>query len=190
VSTTGGNAGDFTVNTTGMLTSVPASGSTTFNVTFAPAAAGSRATTLRLLNDDIYHGTFDITLTGIALSFTVDTDGDGMSDASEYQMATLGFDWQVSQPALVNTYYDGAESAGLYTTAQVQALNVGVPLIQRSPAGVFTLTIGVEKSTDLSIFNPFPMNAPGFTTVINGAGELEFQFTVPDNAAFFRLEAW
>ena len=27
------------------------------------------------------------------------------------------------------------------------------------------------------------------TTVINGAGKLEFEFTVPDNAAFFRLES-
>jgi hypothetical protein len=26
-------------------------------------------------------------------------------------------------------------------------------------------------------------------TTINGAGKLEFQFTVPDNAAFFRVEA-
>ena len=29
----------------------------------------------------------------------------------------------------------------------------------------------------------------GFTTVINGAGKLEFEFTVPDNAAFFRVES-
>ena len=30
------------------------------------------------------------------------------------------------------------------------------------------------------------MTAP--QTTINGQGKLEFQFTVPDNAAFFRLE--
>ncbi|MEO5721702.1 MAG: choice-of-anchor D domain-containing protein, partial [Chthoniobacterales bacterium] len=196
VGVTGGNAGEFAVNTTGMLTTVPANTSSTFTVTFTTAASGIRTTTLRILNDDSNEGTFDITLTGMQLSFTTDTDGDGLSDASEFQMAALGFNWQVSQPALVNTLFsnlNGAlpnlNAAGFYTTAQVQALNVGVPLIQRSPTGVFTLTIGVEKSTDLSIFNPFPMNAPGFTTVINGAGKLEFRFTVPDNAAFFRLEA-
>jgi hypothetical protein len=33
------------------------------------------------------------------------------------------------------------------------------------------------------------MNQPGMTTTINGEGKLEFQFTVPDNAAFFRLQA-
>ena len=137
---------------------------------------------------------YDINLTGQALSFTQDTDGDGLNDASEYQMAALGFDWQVNQASLVNTLFSnliGAlpnlNAAGFYTAAQVQALNVGVPLIQRDPMGVFTLTIGVEKSTDLSIYNPFPMTAP--QTMINAQGELEFRFTVPDNAAFFRLEA-
>ena len=106
-------------------------------------------------------------------------------------MAALGFDWQVSQPALVNIYYANANGAGLFTTNQVQALNVGVPLLQRNPAtGVFKLTIGVKKTTNLLLpFADFPMNAPGTSTIINGAGKLEFQFTVPDNAAFFRLES-
>jgi len=40
----------------------------------------------------------------------------------------------------------GARGSSLYapssTAAQEQAINVGVPLIQRSPTGVFTLTIG------------------------------------------------
>jgi hypothetical protein len=190
VAVTGGNAGDFTLNTAGMLTSVPAStGSTTFTVTFTPAAVGSRTTTLRILNDDSDESTFDITLTGTGLSFTNDTDGDGLNDASEFNMAALGFDWQVNQSPLVATYYANANGANLYTPAQVQALNMGVPLIQKSPAGIFTLTIGVEKSTTLQpgSFQPFPMTAP--QTTINGSGKLEFQFTVPDNAAFFRLQA-
>jgi hypothetical protein len=37
----------------------------------------------------------------------------------------------VSLPGLVATYYANANDAGLFTTNQVQALNVGVPLIQR-----------------------------------------------------------
>jgi hypothetical protein len=159
---------------------------------------------------------FDINLTGTALAFTDDTDADGLNDASEFQMATLGYDWQVSQPALVNTLMSSATGAGLYnqtlynanrtagqndvinspntyslyTLSQVQALNVGTPLIQRNPStGIFTLSIGVEKSTTLApgSFNAFPMTAP--QTTINGAGKLEFQFTVPDNAAFFQLRA-
>ena len=191
VNVTGGNPGDFSVNTTGMLTRVPAGVSTTFNVTFTPVSYGSRTTTLRILNDDPGEGTFDITLTGAALSFTTDTDGDSLNDASEFQMAALGFDWQVNQPALVNTYFSNANGAGLYTTAQVQALNVGVPLLTKDTVtGKFKLTIGVRKTTNLAQpFLDFPMTGAGTTTAINAAGKLEFQFPVSDNAAFFRLQS-
>ncbi len=192
VSAIGGNAGDFTVNTAGMLTSVPAlTGSTTFTVTFTAVAGGSRTTTLRIVNNDSDEGTFDIALTSYGLSFTVDFDGDGLNDASEFQMAALGFDWQVAQPALVNTLFSNANGANLYTPSQVQALNIGVPLLTKDAAtGKFKLTIGVKKTTNLAQpFLDFPMTGLGVTTVINGAGKLEFEFTVPDNAAFFRLQA-
>ena len=54
-------------------------------------------------------------------------------------------------------------------------------------AGLFTLTFGVEKSADLTNFFPLPMTSA--QTPINAEGKLEFRFTAPDNAAFFRLEA-
>src|SRR6185503_2478566 len=109
-------------------------------------------------------------------------------DAAEFQLAVLGFDWQVAQSALVNSF---TSSNMLFTPAQVQALNVGVPLLTKDAGtGRFKLTIGVQKTTDLALpFADFPMNGAGFTTIINGAGKLEFEFTVPDNAAFFRIES-
>ena len=136
--------------------------------------------------------------TGSALTFTRDTDGDGVSDAAEFQYASLGFDWNVSQPALVNVMFSNLNgvlpnlnAAGFFTTAQVQALNIDVPLIQRNAmTGAFTLTIGVKKTTNLFLpFTDFPMNGPGTDTFINAQGKLEFEFTVPDNAAFFRLKS-
>ena len=94
----------------------------------------------------------------------------------------------MSQPELVNAYFAAANSAGLYTANQLQALNVGTPLLAKDPlSGLFKLTIGVRKSTNLLDFSPFPMTTP--QTTINGSGELEFQFSTPDNAAFFRLES-
>ena len=65
---------------------------------------------------------------------------------------------------------------------------MGAPLLMKDPGtGQFKLTIGVQKSTNLFDFSPFPMTAP--QTLINRQGKLEFQFTVPDDAAFFRLES-
>jgi hypothetical protein len=185
----GPNAADFTL-TASPTSPVAPSGSTSFTIQFAPVNSAARAATLHISNNVAGFHPYDITLTGqaLALSFTQDTDGDGMSDAAEVQLAAPGFDWQVSQTALVNAYYANANEAGLYTTNQIQALNVSGPLLQRDPgSGAFPLTIVVQKSADLLNFSPFPMTAP--QTTINAQGELEFEFAVPDNTAFFRLEA-
>ena len=90
--------------------------------------------------------------------------------------------------AAASVLFNNANEAGLFTPTQLQALNVGTPLLAKDPnTGLFKLTIGVEKATQLTNFFPFPMTAP--QTTINGEGKLEFQFSSPDNAAFFRLEA-
>ena len=185
VSIDGVDAASFTVDTTAMLTTVPPGGSTTFTVT--DTASGLLAAALHIASNDLDENPFDIALIGRVFSATTDTDGDGLNDLAEFQYAALGFNWQVSQPALVATLITGANAAGLFTPSQVQALNVPAPLLVKDAAtGQLKLTIGVQKSTDLSTFSPFPMTAP--QTTIN-AGKLEFLFTVPDNAAFFRLQA-
>jgi hypothetical protein len=163
-------------------------GSTSFTVRFVPAIAGWKTANLHITSNDPDESPFTIHLSGNGLASNQDTDSDGISDTAEFYLSALGFDWQVSQPSLVNSLYANASGAGLYTTNQIQALNVGTPLLAKDPlSGLFTLTIGVQKSTNLVDFSPFPMTAP--QTMINGLGELEFQFSAPDNAAFFRLES-
>ncbi len=187
----GPDAADFTVSALSATSILVGAGTATFTVTFFPTAGGAKTAALHIASNVTgAKNPFDISLTGTDLAFTNDSDSDGLNDASEFQMAALGFDWQVSQPALVSTYQTSSNGAGYFTPAQVQAVNVGAPLLQKNPTtGAFTLTIGVTKSTDLSLFNPFSMTGPGTSTVINGAGKLEFQFTAPDNAAFFKVQA-
>jgi hypothetical protein len=82
---------------------------------------------------------------------------------------------------------DSPNYYGLYRLNQVQALNVETPLLTKDQlSGKFKLTIGVKKSTDLTTFTAFPFTSGEAT--INAQGAMEFQFTSPDNAAFFRLE--
>ncbi|MCX6874938.1 MAG: choice-of-anchor D domain-containing protein [Verrucomicrobia bacterium] len=182
----GANATDFTLLAAPGV-QVPAGGSTTFELRFAPSTGGSKSASLHLASNDADENPFDIALAGRALSATMDTDGDGMNDVGEFMLTTLGFDWQVPQPALVRTYFDAANVNGLFTRDQVQALHVGTPLLVRDPvSGMFKLTIGIEKSVDLLEFLPFPMTAP--QVIINAAGCLEFSFLPSDNAAFYRLE--
>jgi hypothetical protein len=182
----GANAADFTVVTAPSV-KVPAGGTTTFELRFAPSTGGSKSASLHLASNDADENPFDIALAGRALSATMDTDGDGMNDVGEFMLTTLGYDWQVPQPALVKTYFDAANVNGLFTRDQVQALHVGTPLLVKDPvSGMLKLTIGIEKSVDLLDFVPFPMTAPQVT--INAEGNLEFSFASADDAAFYRLE--
>jgi hypothetical protein len=76
----------------------------------------------------------------------------------------------------------------LYNLSQVQALNVGTPLLTRDAVSKkFKLTMKVKKSTDLKTFTSLPF-VPADST-INSNGEMEFQFSSTDNAAFYRLES-
>jgi hypothetical protein len=163
-------------------------GTVTFTVTFYPTTSGAKTAALHI-GSNIFgvNNPYDINLTGTALSFTLDTDGDGLNDASELQMTALGFNWQVNQSALVNTYTSTANGAGYFNASQIQEMNLGMSLLQQNPAtNQFKLELGLEKSTDLTHFTPFPFTAPQLT--VRPDGKIEFLFTVPDNAAFFRLK--
>jgi formylglycine-generating enzyme required for sulfatase activity len=214
LSKSGTNTVDFSLGSLSTPTLAPGE-STTFTVTFAPSAgaSGTRSATLQVASNDADENPFDIALSGEAYSTTQDVDNDGMNDWGEYKLRALGYDWQVSQPELVSTLMNSTTSVGLYnqtlynanrtagqndvlnspntyslyTLSQIQNLNVGVPLLQRNSAtGEFTLTIGVDQSTNLTNWTPLPMTVP--QTIINSQGKVEFRFTTPDNAAFFRLQ--
>lgn len=190
VAKSGADAADFIVGNLS-ATSIPTGGGTaTFTVTFTPATAGSKSATLQIAsNVGGSKNPFDLTLTGHSLSHVVDSDGDGLNDASEFKMAAMGFNWQVAQNSLVSTYYTAASSTGHLTAAQLQAQNPGVPLVFRNPdSSVFTLTLGVEKSTTLQngSFLHFPMTAPQIG-VANG--KVLFTFPDTDPKAFYRIKA-
>lgn len=181
----GSNASQFTVTTLPMVPVTGPTGSTTFAVTFTPVGVGARSAVLHIASNDADENPYDIELTGAGLSSTADTDGDGLNDAAEFQMEALGFDWLVAQPAMVGIYFTNAEIGGL---GDGDGLNLDAPKLTKNPAtGLFTLRLGIQKSTDLQNFTPFPLTAP--QTRITGDGKLEFEFISPDNAAFYRVFA-
>jgi hypothetical protein len=185
ISIDGTDAAQFSLSS---LPTAPVSGpagSTTFTVAFTPAGVGTRSAAMHISSNDADENPYDIALSGTGLSLTADTDGDGLNDAAEFQMEALGFDWQVSQPALVDVYFANAEAGGL---GSGHGLYVDAPKLTQDPGtGLFKLQIGIQKSADLLHFTPFPMTPP--QTTISGDGKLEFEFASPDNAAFYRLLA-
>ncbi len=70
VSTTGGNAAEFEVNTKGLLLTVPPGSSTALSVAFRPRGTGARSTELQLVSDDPYQPTYSVTLTGTGVDVT------------------------------------------------------------------------------------------------------------------------
>ena len=138
-----------------------------------------------------------LTLSGVQVadagSYTVVVSNSAGSITSNAAILTVN-------PKLNQAQYDAAvqlgrdqvtnspNNYGLYSLSQVQALNVGTPLLAKDSAtGKFKLTIGVEKSTNLVNFSP--MAIPVGAATINAQGKMEFEFTSPDNAAFYRLES-
>jgi hypothetical protein len=170
-------------------TSIPAGGgSVTFTVTFSPESAGAKTAELQIAsNVSGAKNPFDISLSATALTSAQDTDNDGLNDATEYQMAALGFDWQVNQNALIQTYFATAAGAGLFKESQVQALKLSTPQIQRDPlTGEFTLSFSIEKSAtiDPAAFIPIPVTAPQISIV---DGKLDILLPGQGDSAFFRL---
>ncbi len=187
ITVVGGDAADFTVTSPSQPFAVGPDSDRTFTVTLNPGAAGTRSTTLRIQNNDSDEPVFDIQLSGFGLSPADDTDGDGLNDVSEFRMASLGFNWQVPNPSLVTAFSSYKNSGLLFAPSRVQALRVVPPVFERNAvSGVAKLTFSLQKSTDFHNYVALPFSAP--QTSFNPAGEVEFRFTVPDNAAFYRLE--
>ncbi|GEM_PF-1710925 len=84
----GANAGDFTVDTTGMTTPLAGSTFTTFSIRFAPSAVGPRQAVLHIASNDSDENPFNIALTGTGrvtsqVRVTVDAAGRGLVDSND-----------------------------------------------------------------------------------------------------------
>lgn len=171
--------------------------STTVQVTFRPTGStpGMRSSKLRIESDNPSSPVFELELQGNVLSFTEDSDGDGLNDASEYQMRDLGFDFQTAQPGLVETLFSRLQGtlpnlnqAGFYSEQQIQNLRVETPMLVRDiETGHFTLQLGLETTQDLKTFQPLPFTAP--ETSVTPEGKVEFKFVAPEGTSFYRIVA-
>ena len=187
VSKNGTHSGDFALGSLG-VTTLPAGNSTTFTVSFTPSSGGNRSAQLLVASNDSDENPFVIHLGGFGLSASLDSDADGLSDAAEYRMSSLGFDWQLAQADMVSAFQSGANTGGLYNASQIQAMNIGIPLISKNAtSGQFEISVKLQKSTNLQTFQQFSLNATD--TTIEPDGSLKIRFIAPDSAAFFRLQA-
>ncbi len=99
VNITGANASDFTV-TSVPTTPVVASGNTTFQITFAPAAAGTRTATVSISNNDTNENPYTFAIQGMANPFItrwdLTTSGSGSStlNLGVTTSGTVSYTWR------------------------------------------------------------------------------------------------
>ncbi len=168
VAVVGEHASDFTVDSTGMLTSIPPlNGQTTFSVTFHPSAPGTRSARLLVKNDDLDEGDYVIWLTGentppqavaaipdqevrigtpltMALpSYFIDPDGEPLA----YSLITN------SNPAAATATLSGSS---LQITGLAPGLTEITLLASDTPGGSITGTLRVRTVNEFTV----PSSAP------------------------------
>jgi hypothetical protein len=160
----------------------------TFLLNAIPTTGGNKSASLRITSNDADENPYQIELSALALAADQDSDGDGMNDVGEYKLTALGFDRSNPQPAMVAAYFGAANSNGLFTASQMRAMHLDTPVLAKDPVtGIFTLSLGLQQSTDLLHFAPMPL-APS-NVGVGGDGKLEIRFNQAGDAAFFRVAA-
>nr|WP_321222405.1 choice-of-anchor D domain-containing protein [uncultured Psychroserpens sp.] len=160
ISITGVNAGDFTVTALPGTPSVPASGSTTFEITFDPSANGLRTAEVSIINDDSDENPYNFSIQGTGIipepeinilgNATTINDGDttpSATDDTDFGTINVVFGSQTNTFTIENT-----------GTANL-TLGGASPYI----------TIGGLHAGDFTVTTPFPSNtiAPGNSTTFN-----------------------
>jgi hypothetical protein len=180
------SASDFSVIANPISPVVP-NGNTSFTVRFTPSSGGVKTAALHITNNTTNgKNPYDIILSGRALAPNGDDDVDGVSNANEIALNSLGFDPLVNNSTLLTTLQDNAPGVGLYTASSVQSLALGNPLLERDAlTGKFHLIVSLEKSPNLTTWSPLPGFTPSFDAL---SGKINIEIT-PDNTnvQFYRI---
>ncbi len=175
----GTGAADYAVGISPASPLTGPTGSTTFTVVFNPAAEGVKNALLHLASNDANENSFEIALTGRGLLPEADDDADGLNNAAEVTLSAAGFDPLVNSAPLIATL----RNTGLYQAADFQALALGRPVLERSPAsGNFHLRLGVKQSINLSNWTPLTGFLPTYDA---GTGVLDLEIVPPSNGPHF-----
>lgn len=174
----GANATDFTL-TTAPSSTIASGSSTTFVVTFNPAAAGTRNATISIDNTDSDENPYDFAIRGTGVAREIDIRGNGVTivDGDTTPSTT---DWtDFSTVASTRTFT-------IYNTGNV-ILTLGTPVISGTNASDFVVTtmpaatVGAYGSTTFTVtFTPSAINNRTATITIanNDSDENPYDFAI------------
>jgi alpha-tubulin suppressor-like RCC1 family protein len=157
--------------------------STQLPVTLDATLEGDLSGTMSIASNDPDLATFEIGLTGSVLSYGKDRDGDGLSDATEFQLAGLGFSWDYPDAQKLATLKNEAWRAGLVPGAQWRAGRSGVFVEAGPEGGGAAVTLRLERSRDLAGF--LKQSAAGAS--VEESGRLLVPVPRDSDKGFFRF---
>lgn len=153
ISKDGAHPGDFTVDTTGMLTTLPPGGSTAFTVIFSPAAEGARSAALHIASDVVgSKNPFDIALTGTGTSDDADLSALTLSDgvlAPAFAAGTTAYTANVTNANSSLTVTPTRAEANATIEVRVNGGSFS-PVTSGSPSGALALNVG-SNTIDLRV---------------------------------------
>ena len=177
----GANSGDFAIHTNGMASTVATGDSTTFSVTFNPLSAGARSATLRLANNDLNEGSFEIGLAGTGVPNAVPVAGaDTLSRWNNSTLIKVAFSSLLANDTDADLDPLSITAVGSALPAGASVSLLGEFVIYTAPAidsgnGSFTYTLsdGINTATGTvtvdEIAPPGPDNSANSAT-INSSG--------------------
>ena len=162
---TGTNASEFTV-TTPPSAIIAAFSNTTFTVTFAPTALGTRSAQIHIVNNDSNENPYDFNLQGTGVTREIDVQGNGLSIISGDTVTSISD----------GTDFGSADINLVTITKTFTILNTGsIPLTIANP------TISGANASEFSVTtNPS-------TLVIGANSSTTFKVTFDPNAVFTRV---
>jgi hypothetical protein len=174
----GPNAADFTV-TTAPASTIASGSSTTFVITFNPAAGGTSIASVSIANSDSDENPYDFNIQGTAIAREIDVKGNGVTIVDGDTTPTTA-DWtDFSTVASTRTFT-------IYNTGNVK-LTLGTPTITGTNASDFTITsmpatnVPAYGSTTITIsFTPSAINNRVATLTIpnNDSDENPYDFSI------------
>jgi hypothetical protein len=172
----GSHPSDFIVSTAPGLSSVPASGSTTFTVRFRPLGAGARSAVMSIVNDDADENPFDITLSGTGLAPEVVVHNGSHSlapELSDGQVTVVNFGSTAQNVASVRSFL--VRNTG---DAPLDITTITIPAGYNTNGAAVTMAPGTSYSFQVSLESATPATYAG-NVVINSDDLSEAAFDFP-----------
>ncbi len=163
--------------------SVPPLRNITHQISLTASTAGPHSGTVNILSNSLATPDFSFQISGRLVTAQEDTDSDGLNDAAEVAMQSLGFRWDSAQPVQVQNFLSKTQIVGLFPKNEVFDLELKshAPLVDLANQTVRLRFEFINPTNGVAI----PLTIGTVPSSSNPA--LQLTFPVPADRNFIRI---